>query len=237
MKRRIFCVSFLWHLYRGGTHYFRKYSTGEYSIFKLMRHILYYLGSATLFLWIVAPKFDALLVTTQGKEQIDFKLLAEKFENGTLSLKEYMTQLSTSSPEQKTVKSNSSTVSSSKQIDQVLAAADKLKGTPYKFGGNDGYGIDCSGFTVYAYKTVGVSLPRKASKQFTVGTPVRKKSLQKGDLVFFQTQVMTSGPSHVGIYAGNNTFYHASSSKGVVLSDMSIDYYVHRYMGARRIIQ
>ncbi|TGE37069.1 peptidoglycan endopeptidase [Desulfosporosinus fructosivorans] len=109
--------------------------------------------------------------------------------------------------------------------------ARSLTGVPYVYGGTSRSGFDCSGYTQYVYKGSGISLPRTSSSQYKVGSSVKKAQLQEGDLVFFATN--NSGPSHVGIYIGGESFIHASNS-GVRTSSLSEGYYADRYLGARR---
>ncbi len=116
---------------------------------------------------------------------------------------------------------------------EVLTIARRYLGTPYRYGGSDPRGFDCSGFVLYVFRQVGVQLPHTAAGQFgqlrTVQNP------QPGDLVFFHTY--GNGVSHVGIYAGNNQFIHSPrAGKTVEYTDMRIDYWRTRYRGARRAL-
>ncbi|OPX86516.1 MAG: Peptidoglycan endopeptidase LytF precursor [Pelotomaculum sp. PtaB.Bin104] len=114
----------------------------------------------------------------------------------------------------------------------AVSLARKYLGTRYVWSGSSPGGFDCSGFTTYVYKQLGVSLPRTASEQFNTGVRVKKPAA--GDLVFFTTY--QRGASHVGICIGNNQFIHASSGAGkVVITSLSDGYYSSRYLGARRI--
>ncbi len=109
--------------------------------------------------------------------------------------------------------------------------------TPYKFGGNSKYGIDCSGFTQTIYNSCSIQLNRSAKEQFMQGIVIdNKEELKFGDLVFFNTRIGVK-PGHVGIYLGDNLFVHASSKKGVIVTPITHEYYTKRYMGARRIEQ
>jgi len=107
-------------------------------------------------------------------------------------------------------------------------------GKPYVYGASSGQAFDCSGLTTYIMKNYGINLDRTASQQFKKGTPVAKKDLKPGDLVFFSSNGKTIG--HVGIYIGDNKFIHASSvKKKVVISDLNA--YTDKYQGARRYIE
>lgn len=110
---------------------------------------------------------------------------------------------------------------------------DKLIGIDYDYGGTTTDGFDCSGFTAYVFKKLGVKLPHSSQAQSEMGDKVAKKDLRPGDLVFFNTS--GSGVSHVGIYVGDNKFAH-SASKGVTISDLDEKYYATRYLGARRVM-
>ncbi len=116
----------------------------------------------------------------------------------------------------------------------VVTTAAGMKGIPYRFGGVTPKGFDCSGYVQYVFARNRVTLPRTADIQFKQGLFVLRQSLRAGDLVFFSTT--EPGPSHVGIYAGNGSFWHASSSRGVMLSSLSDVYWQPRYVGARRIL-
>ena len=86
------------------------------------------------------------------------------------------------------------------------------------------------------FDQLGYGLPRMADGQFEVGIPVSRNSLEPGDLVFFETY--EPGPSHVGIYIGNDQFIHASSGAGhVTVTPLNKTYYRDRYLGARRILK
>ncbi|MCE5198799.1 C40 family peptidase, partial [bacterium] len=106
-------------------------------------------------------------------------------------------------------------------------------GTPYRWGGTTPQAFDCSGFTRYVYKKIGVNLPRTARQQYRKGEPVKKGQWETGDLVFFD---MRKGyVSHVGLYLSAKTFIHASTpATGVKLDNLSEPVYRKHYVGARR---
>lgn len=119
-------------------------------------------------------------------------------------------------------------------VQSLLREVDRWYGTPYVYGGSTKSGTDCSGFTQAVYRSVGVEIPRRASRQAAAARNVPRGSLRSGDLVFFNT----SGPgiSHVGIYLGDGNFAHAATSRGVVRESMSHPYYTTRFVQGGRFL-
>ena len=125
--------------------------------------------------------------------------------------------------------------SSSSLRQKIVSDAKEHLGTPYVWGGSTPSGFDCSGFVQYVLKQNGITLPRTTSEQVKAGTAISKSDLQPGDLVFLQN-TYKAGVSHVGIYIGDGKMIHASSSKGVTISDLSTSYYTKHYHSSRRIL-
>ncbi|HEY2431144.1 MAG TPA: C40 family peptidase [Vicinamibacterales bacterium] len=118
---------------------------------------------------------------------------------------------------------------------EITGTALSLRGTPYRDGGTDPSGFDCSGFVQYVFAQHGVKVPRNVREQFRAGEEVGRGELQPGDLVFFTT--VTPGASHVGIALGGDEFVHAPSSTGEVrVERLNGTYWAPRYVGARRVI-
>lgn len=111
---------------------------------------------------------------------------------------------------------------------------DEWYGTRYRFGGTTKNGVDCSSFTQKLYAaTYGIEIPRTAVTQYSACKRINKEELREGDLIFFHTT--RAGISHVGVYLGNDRFVHASSSRGVVISNLTESYYVNAYRASGRI--
>ena len=116
----------------------------------------------------------------------------------------------------------------------ISSTALSLRGTPYRNGGIDPNGFDCSGFVKYVFEQHGVAMPRDTKSQFEVGADVDPSLLEPGDLVFFTT--VSPGASHVGIVVGGDQFVHAPNSSGVVrVEHLSSQYWSSRFVGARRV--
>jgi cell wall-associated NlpC family hydrolase len=111
----------------------------------------------------------------------------------------------------------------------VVGIAMQYLGIPYVYGGSSPSGFDCSGFVMYVYAKVGVSLPHNAAAQYGYGTPVDRSQLQPGDLVFF------NGLGHNGIYIGGGSFIHSPHTGDVVKISSISGWYSSTWVGARRV--
>jgi cell wall-associated NlpC family hydrolase len=111
----------------------------------------------------------------------------------------------------------------------VVGIAMQYLGTPYVYGGASPSGFDCSGFVMYVFNQIGVSLPHNAAAQYGSGMPVSRDQLQAGDLVFF------NGLGHVGIYIGGGQFIHSPHTGDVVKISSLTGWYSSTFVGARRL--
>ncbi|HEV3214948.1 MAG TPA: C40 family peptidase [Vicinamibacterales bacterium] len=109
-----------------------------------------------------------------------------------------------------------------------------FRGVPYRFGGADPAGFDCSGFVRYVFAQYGISLPRIVEEQWQVGDKIKPSEIEPGDLLFFSTK--GPGATHVAISLDSEHFVHAPNSAGVVrVETLSSSYWGSHYVGARRI--
>jgi cell wall-associated NlpC family hydrolase len=113
---------------------------------------------------------------------------------------------------------------------RVVAIALHYLGTPYRWAGSSPSGFDCSGFVMYVYGRIGISLPHNSAMLWGVGRSVARNDLQPGDVVFF------NGLGHSGIYIGRGRFVHSPHSGDVVkISRLAEGWYRTTYYGARRL--
>jgi cell wall-associated NlpC family hydrolase len=116
----------------------------------------------------------------------------------------------------------------------IVSTALMYRGIPYRNGGSDPSGFDCSGFVQWVFAQNGIQLPREVHDQFDAGQKIDLRDVQPGDLLFFET--VSRGASHVGVAVGGDQFVHAPSSNGVVrIERFTASYWAMRFVGARRI--
>jgi len=123
--------------------------------------------------------------------------------------------------------------------EEIIDTAKEFLGIKYVWAANGPNCFDCSGFTKYVYKQNGITLPRYSGHQANVGIKVSYNELEKGDLVFFDTEHKFKGKvNHVGIYIGNGKFIHASSAKKkvIITSFNKKPFYKRRFLRGERVI-
>ncbi len=122
----------------------------------------------------------------------------------------------------------------------ISGMALSLQGAPYRNGGSEPSGFDCSGFVWYVFDQHGVPLPRTVTEQFQIGSHVDKGDVRAGDLLFFDTSgagFSGTHATHVGISIGGDEFVHAPSTKGQVrVERLGSGYWSARFLEARRVL-
>jgi hypothetical protein len=155
-----------------------------------------------------------------------------------VSLASCRTTKKTITTEKKPVKTEHN--KSAQRNDLILKKAKSFTGTPWKLGGNDKSGIDCSGLVVQSFKEAGVELPRRSVDQSHVGKEVSLKQVQKGDLLFFAFDyVNKESINHVGIVSkvedtDHIYFVHTSRKKGVMESCLCEEHFKKAFVKATR---
>jgi len=138
------------------------------------------------------------------------------------------------------------TVSSTKNIDYAIAVenvienAKQFRGVRYKHGGTTKKGMDCSGLVFTSFKKENIALPRTTRDLSKSGEWIDIKEVKKGDLLFFATKKNSRTVNHVGIVTdsriGNVEFIHASTSNGVMISNLAERYWYFAFVQARRVL-
>jgi len=109
-----------------------------------------------------------------------------------------------------------------------------FRGVPYRFGGADPAGFDCSGLVQYVFAQYGIIVPRVVEQQWELGDKIKPREIKAGDLLFFSTK--GPGASHVAIALDSERFVHAPNSTGVVrVEALTSAYWGSHYLGGRRI--
>lgn len=122
---------------------------------------------------------------------------------------------------------------------KIVEEAKTWLGTPYVYARSDkGLGTDCSGFVMVVFqKAANMKLPRNSAKQAEFSRDINAKEVRAGDLVFFATGKDKNKVSHVGLMLDPNKFIHASSSKGVTISEMTTPYYQKNFVKYGRVLK
>jgi cell wall-associated NlpC family hydrolase len=118
----------------------------------------------------------------------------------------------------------------------IVEAALGQLGRPYRYGGNDNAGFDCSGLVQYAYSEAGVIVPRDTASQLDAGKAIDYDAVQPGDLLFYRFE--NSGGLHVGLYIGDGRMIHApASGRQVSLTEVEAPVWKKRYVEAIRLLR
>ena len=145
-------------------------------------------------------------------------------------------------PEVEEEEEESSTIvrSPNQTTDSLIKFSTEFMGTPYIYGGYTPEGFDCSGFVQYVYNGVNYKLPRTSRSQAKVGVSIARSNAKPGDLIFFEGSQRNGIVGHVGIivYVDEKgiVFIHSSTKKGVMLSELEVDYYSKRLVAIKRVI-
>ncbi|SEB94566.1 Cell wall-associated hydrolase, NlpC family [Tenacibaculum sp. MAR_2009_124] len=141
-------------------------------------------------------------------------------------------------PKKKTIKK---TVSKKPSLaDKVVWTAVSYKGIPYRYGGMNKNGMDCSGLIYVSFKKRNINLPRTSRLMYAEGFSIPLNKIKRGDLLFFNTSRRGRNVNHVGLVTsakrGSIQFIHSTSSKGVLVSYLRENYWKRAFIKAKRVI-
>lgn len=126
------------------------------------------------------------------------------------------------------------------KTERIIKQAQSFTGTRYKFGGTTSTGMDCSGLIYTAFQKENIVLPRVSREMAKRGKPVKKRDIQEGDLLFFKTNKSSNRINHVGLVTqvknGEVYFIHATTSKGVLTSNLNENYWSSAFASTRRVL-
>ncbi|PQJ69281.1 C40 family peptidase [Polaribacter butkevichii] len=126
------------------------------------------------------------------------------------------------------------------KVDRIVSNALKYKGVRYKFGGTTKKGMDCSGVVHVAFDSENVQLPRISRDMAKRGEKISLSKVKKGDLLFFRTSKSKRSINHVGLVVshtkGQIKFVHATTSRGVIVSNLSEKYWKKAFVKATTIL-
>lgn len=135
----------------------------------------------------------------------------------------------------------SDSMSAAEKIEYIIYLGQNQLGKPYVYGANGTSSYDCTGFTCYCFRQIGITLPRTAVSQGYNSAYSRIKNisdLKRGDVVFFNTVSDGDVSDHAGIYLGAGWFVHASSGQGkVVISTLASGYYNRVFSWGHRVLK
>jgi cell wall-associated NlpC family hydrolase len=130
---------------------------------------------------------------------------------------------------------NASIQQPAENVKNLFTDIKQYMGIGYRFGGQTPSGFDCSGFVRYMFgKAFNMQLPRSSREMSSIGDKVGRNELQPGDLVFFHTR--KNRINHVGIFVGNDTFVHSSTSRGITKDKLNESYFIKRFAGGVRVL-
>jgi probable lipoprotein NlpC len=120
---------------------------------------------------------------------------------------------------------------------ELIKYAKTWIGVPYRYGGNDRNGVDCSGFTCRVFNdAINVQLPRDSRSQAEFSKSISRSKLRPGDLVFFVNKQGGNRINHVALYIGNNQIIHSTTSRGVVISNLDDNYWSSHFYCCGRVL-
>ena len=128
-------------------------------------------------------------------------------------------------------------LSPQEQRERFIEQCKSYLGTPYKYGGTNKNGMDCSGFIFTSAKeSLGLNLPRRSEDLFNSLEHIEKADLQPGDLLFFKASTRIN---HAAVYLGENNFIHAASDgpkTGVIISNLDESYWKQTFAGCAKLL-
>lgn len=128
-------------------------------------------------------------------------------------------------------------------INNIMDEAMSHIGARYRSGSKGPSAFDCSGFTSYVFGRSNMQIGCSSRDQYARNTPINRSEMQRGDLVFFTSPGSGRNVGHVGIVIDVDpltqtfNFIHASTSKGVIISNSNEGFYARRFVGVRRVTQ
>jgi cell wall-associated NlpC family hydrolase len=124
--------------------------------------------------------------------------------------------------------------------DKIVWTAVTFKGVPYKYGGTNRNGMDCSGLIHTSFKKRNVVIPRTSLQMYSVGYKIPLGAVKRGDLLFFKTAKKRNRVNHVGLVTSvknnNIKFIHSTSSRGVIVSSLNEPYWKKAFINAKRVL-